>query len=212
MVEEQIHFSKQDSSISDKIFEKARSLFFSAGVRNTTMDDIAKELGISKKTLYKEFETKADLVRFCVEHELKQSEETFQSISKKTTNAIEELLQIVAHNKEELQQFHTSIMHDLMKHFQDSWMLIEQHRDVFAKKFIVHNLQNGIKQGLYRKDLNIDIVTLLHLHLSFFPLQYDGKGYPISEIYFEVMRYNLYAIATPKGIEQFEQLIKKIKL
>lgn len=204
--------AKQENCISSKIFEKARRLFYSVGVRNTTMDDLAKELGISKKTLYKEFENKADLVRFCVEYDLKCDEEAIRTISEKTENAIEELLLIAAHIHSELQQFHPSIMQDLMKFYPESWSLIESHRDIFAKNNIANNLKKGIRQGLYRKDINVEVVTMLQLHLSFFPLQFDGKLHQPSDIYLEILRYNLYAIATPKGIEQFEQLIKKIKL
>lgn len=211
MVGEYQHNIQQESNISSKIFEKARSLFFSAGVRNTTMDDLAKELGISKKTLYKEFETKADLVHFCVQYDLKLGEETIQAISENTDNAIEELLEIAAHNNTELQQFHPFIIHDLTKFYPESWKLIEQHRDEFAKNNIIRNLKKGIKQGLYRKDINVEIVTMLQLHLAFLPLQFDGKLHRAAELYIEMMRYNFYAIATPKGVEQFEQLIKKIK-
>ena len=63
------NINKQENCIPGKIFEKARNLFYSVGVRNTTMDDLAKELGISKKTLYKEIDNKADLVKFCVEYD-----------------------------------------------------------------------------------------------------------------------------------------------
>ncbi len=206
------NINKQENCIPGKIFEKARNLFYSVGVRNTTMDDLAKELGISKKTLYKEIDNKADLVKFCVEYDLKCDEKAILDISEKTENAIEELLLIAAHIHAELQMFHPSIMQDLIKFYPESWAMIEQHRDSFAKKNISNNLKKGIKQGLYRKDINVDMVTMLQLHLSFLPLQSDVKTHKPSDVYLEVLKYNFYAIATPKGIELFEQLIKKIKL
>ncbi len=208
----QIESNKQDNCISEKIFEKARQLFFSIGIRNTTMDDLAKELVVSKKTLYKEFDNKADLVRFCVEYELKNSEKSFQEFADHTENAIEELVLSAADIHAELQQFHPSIIQDLIKFYPDSWNLIEHHRDVFAKNNIENNLRKGIKQGVYRKDINIEVVTLLYLHLSFFTFHFDEIKHKVSEVYLEVLRYNVHAIATPKGIELFEQLIKKIKV
>jgi AcrR family transcriptional regulator len=206
------NISKSENCISGKIFEKARNLFYSIGVRNTTMDDLAKELGISKKTLYKEIDNKADLVKFCVEYDLKCDEQAILSISENTENAIEELLLIAAHIHAELQMFHPSIIQDLMKFYPESWLMIEQHRDIFAKKNIANNLRKGIEQGLYRKDINVDMVTMLQLNLSFLPLQADGKTHKPSDFYLEVLKYNFYAIATPKGIELFEKLIKKLKL
>jgi TetR/AcrR family transcriptional regulator, cholesterol catabolism regulator len=210
-----VHFSDITSAstcISAKIYEKARHLFYTIGIRNTTMDDLAKELGISKKTLYKEIDNKADLVKYCVEVDLKQDEAAIKSISDKTENAIEELLLIAAHINQELQTFHPSMVRDLVKFYPESWMLIEQHRDVFARKNISDNIRKGIRQGLYRKDINVDIVTLLQLHMSFLPIEMENKVYKPTEVYAEILKYNFYAIATPKGIELFHQLIKKFKL
>lgn len=206
------NIANQENCLSSKIFEKARNLFYSVGVRNTTMDDLAKELGISKKTLYKEIDNKADLVKFCVQYDLKKDENTIHAISTHTENAIEELLMIAAHINAELQQFHPSIMRDLIKFYPESWALIEEHRDSFAKKNISENLKKGIKQGLYRKDINTEMVTMLQLHLCFLPLEVANKNYNPADVYLEILKYNIYAIATPKGIEQFQQLIKKIKL
>lgn len=203
---------KQDNQIAAKIFEKARHLFYTVGVRNTTMDDLARELGISKKTLYKVIENKADLVKFCVEYDLKCDENAILAISENTENAVEELLLIAAHIHAELQMFHPSVLRDLVKFYPESWMLIENHRDCFAQKNISNNLKKGIKQGLYRKDINTEMVTMLQLHLSFLPLQLENKNYKPTDVYLEVLKYNFYAIATPKGIELFQQLIKKIKL
>ena len=166
-----LNSKKTAECVPSKIFEKARQLFSRIGVRNTTMDDLAKELGISKKTLYKEIDNKADLVKFCVEYDLRCDEKAILAISENTENAIEELLLIAAHIHAELQMFHPSIIQDLMKFYPESWLMIEQHRDIFAKKNIANNLRKGIEQGLYRKDINVDMVTMLQLNLSFLPLQ-----------------------------------------
>lgn len=199
-------------TISSKIYEKARHLFFTIGIRNTTMDDLAGELGMSKKTLYKEIDNKADLVKYCVEYDLKKDEEAIKAISDQTENAVEELLLIAAHIHQELQTFHPSMVRDLVKFYPESWSLIENHRDGFARKNISENIRKGIRQGLYRKDINVDIVTMLQLHMSFLPIEMENKNYKPAEVYTELLKYNFYAIATPKGIELFQQLIKKFKL
>ena len=198
----------QEKCIPSKIFEKARYLFNRIGVRNTTMDDLAKELGISKKTLYKEIENKADLVKFCVKYDLQQDEAAINAISESTENAIEELLLIGAHVNKELQLFHPSMLRDITKFYPESWALIEHHIDTFAKKNVSDNLKKGIKQGLYRKDINADLVTLFQLNLCLLPLEGAYNTYKPAEVHQEMMKYNFYAIATPKGIELFQQLIK----
>ena len=204
--------TKQNNCTASKIFEKARHLFNRVGVRNTTMDDLAKELGISKKTLYKEIENKADLVKFCVQYDLQQDENTIHQISANTENAIEELVLTAAHISKELQIYHPSILKDITKLYPDCWSLIENHKDTFVQKNISDNIKKGIKQGLYRKDVNAALATKIQLHLCFLPLENMDSNYNPKQVYQEILRYNLYAIATPKGIELFEQLIKKIKL
>jgi AcrR family transcriptional regulator len=203
---------KQETLITSKVFEKARHLFNTVGVRNTTMDDLAKALGISKKTLYKEVENKADLVRFCIQYDLNQDEKTIHEISKNTENAIEELVLIAAHINKELQIYHPSILKDITKLYPECWMLIESHKDTFVQKNISDNIKKGIKQGLYRKDVNVELATIIQLHLCFLPLENVHQHYRPNEIYQEILRYNLYAIATPKGVELFDELIKKMKI
>ena len=198
-------------TISSKIFEKARRLFNTIGIRNTTMDDLAKELGISKKTLYKEIENKADLVKFCVLYDLAQTEKKINSISSTCENAIEELLLIGELISQDLQLYHPSLLRDITKFYPESRALIEKHKDTFAQKNITDNLKKGIKQGLYRKDINIELTTAFQLHLCLLPLEISSTKYNTTEIYKEVLKYNLYAIATPKGIEHLHQLIKRIR-
>jgi AcrR family transcriptional regulator len=205
------NLAQPENNISSKIFDKARRLFFSVGIRNTTMDDLARELGISKKTLYKQIDNKADLVRFCVKYDLDRTQQKIKSISSSCENAIEELLLIAAVINEDLQLYHPSLLHDLTKFYPESRILIEEHKDTFAQKNISDNLKKGIRQGLYRKDLNIELTTAFQLHLCLLPFEINNSNFKAIEVYKEVLSYNLFAIATPKGIEQFQQLIKKIK-
>lgn len=210
MVAGKLHIDKNENSISAKIFEKARRLFNTVGIRNTTMDDLARELGMSKKTLYKEIDNKADLVKFCVLYDLDGMEKKIRSISDNCENAIEELLLIAAVINEDLRLYHPSLLTDITKFYPESREIIEQHKEHFARKNISDNLKKGIKQGLYRKDLNIEMVTALQLHLSLLPFEISTK-FPAMEMYKEVLTYNIHAIATPKGTALFQQLIKKIK-
>lgn len=199
----------EEKCIPAKIFEKARYLFNRIGVRNTTMDDLAKELGISKKTLYKEIDNKADLVKLCIQYDLKRMEEKIQEISSSYENAIEELLVINDTIIEDIKVYHPTMLHDLTKFYPESCELIENHKASFAQKSISGNLEKGIQQGLYRKDINTSLVTLFQLNLSTLPLEQTHLGYDTKLLYSEILKYNIYAIATPKGIEIFNQLTKK---
>ncbi|MEZ5053716.1 MAG: TetR/AcrR family transcriptional regulator [Chitinophagales bacterium] len=199
--------------IPSKIFEKARLLFNQMGVRNTTMDDLAKELGISKKTLYQEIKNKADLVRFCILYDLQKDEAVIRAISENTENAIEEWILISDHVNNELQQYHPALLREVTKFYPESWELIHHHINSFAKDNIKNNLIKGIKQGYYRKDIDIEMVSSLQLHLSMLPIE---QNHTLSsrpdEIHREIIKYNLHAIATPEGIKLFEKLNKSRKI
>jgi len=197
--------------VPSKIFEKARQLFNRIGVRNTTMDDLAKELGISKKTLYKEIDNKADLVKFCVQHDLDEIENKIKNISASCENAIEELLQIGETINEDIKLYHPGLLRDLTKFYPECSEMIQNHKNTFAQKNISTNLKKGIEQGLYRSDINIELATIFQLHLCLLPFEIENKNYNTVELYQEILKYNLYAIATPKGIEQFHLLQEKYK-
>jgi AcrR family transcriptional regulator len=204
-------YKETDRELTNKVFEKAGELFRTIGVRNTTMDDLARELGISKKTLYKVIDNKADLVYLCVQLDLQQKEKELEQIARHTDNAIEEMLRIGALIHASLQLFHPATIHDLTKFYPEAWKLIENHKENFARNIIRNNLKKGIKQGLYRKDIAVELVSAFNLYLSNFCIAEVPKGMKADVVYKESLSYHIHAIADQKGIEQFHQLIKKIR-
>ncbi len=204
-------YKETDRELTNKVFEKAGELFRTIGVRNTTMDDLARELGISKKTLYKVIDNKADLVYLCVQLDLQQKEREIEHIAKHTENAIEEMLKIGALIHTSLQIFHPATIYDLTKFYPEAWKLIENHKENFAKNIIRNNLKKGIKQGLYRKDITVELVAAFNMYLSNFCITEAPKGVKPDVVYKESLSYHIHAIADDKGIEQFQQLIKKIR-
>ena len=204
-------YKETDRELANKVFEKAGELFRTIGVRNTTMDDLARGLGISKKTLYKVIDNKADLVYFCVQLDLQQKEKEIEHINKTTENAIEEMLLIGALIHSSLQIFHPATIHDLTKFYPEAWKLIENHKENFAKNTLRNNLKKGMKQGLYRKDISVELVAAFNLSLSNFCIAESPKDIKPDAVYKESLSYHIHAIADAKGIEQFQQLIKKIR-
>ncbi len=200
------------TAVSLKILEKARQLFNTMGIRNTTMDDLAKALGISKKTLYKEFANKSELVYFFVKSDLSALEDKIKTISTNCEDAIEELLQIAVLTSSNLQLYHPYILRDISKFYPETLALIEAHKQNFGYQSTLHNLRKGINQGLYRKDLNLELATSIRLHLSLLPFELNNRELNTNTIYKEILAYNLHAICTEKGIVNYQKLLKKITL
>lgn len=198
-----------------KILDKSDELIRQFGARALTMDLLAKELGISKKTIYQYFDNKAALVYACVTRDLEKSQQHISSIVTDSKDAVEELVNIGAYFVEQFRQMQSGIMYELEKYFSDSWDLIREHKMGFALGVINTNLERGIKEGLYRKDVNKDVVAKFYIsktdmifNQQFFPY----PQYKVTEIYLELLKYHLHAVATPEGLEKFKIYKKKLML
>jgi len=198
-----------------KIMDKSDELMLRLGVRTVTMDMLAKELGISKKTIYQYFINKAALVHACVARDLEKSQQYISLQIDDSRDAVEELVNISAYFVEQFRQMQSGIMFELEWHYTDSWELIVEHKMGFALGVINANLARGIKEGLYRKDINKDMVAKFYIgntdmifNQQFFPY----PQYKITEIYLEVVNNHLHAIATQDGLEKFKLYKKKLML
>lgn len=198
-----------------KILDRSDELIRQYGVRTFTMDMLAKELGISKKTIYLYFENKATLVYACVTRDLEHSQAYVSRQVVESRDAVEEMVNIGAYFVENFRQIQSGIMFELERFFSASWELIMEHKMGFALGIINANLERGIREGLYRKDINKDLVARFYIgktdlifNQQFFPY----PQYRITEVYLELLKYHLHAIATPEGLEKFRLYKKKLKL
>ncbi len=197
------------SEIKDKILTEAELLFMRYGFKSITMDDVARELGVSKKTLYQFFSDKNDLVNQCVEHYLETMNNMCCSVvENKDLDAISVMLQISEQMNAMIRQINPSSMFDLKKYFKPAWDKLEADRRSFIKRVIQDNILLGVKKGLYRKDLDAETVSRIYIYLVGFltnPDNYDQEGMDIKEMHLEIMKYHLRSICTPKGHELLDE-------
>ena len=196
------HFIDKMSEIKDKILTEAELLFMRYGFKSITMDDVARELGVSKKTLYQFFSDKNDLVNQCVEHYLETMNTMCCSVvENKDLDAISVMLQISEQMNAMIRQINPSSMFDLKKYFKPAWDKLEADRRSFIKRVIQDNILLGVKKGLYRKDLDAETVSRIYIYLVGFltnPDNYDQEGMDIKEMHLEIVKYHLRSICTPK--------------
>jgi AcrR family transcriptional regulator len=190
--------SEQDNKV--KILHEAETLFMKYGFKSITMDDVARELGVSKKTLYQYFTDKNDLVDQCVENYLEMMQTTCTKISfDKSVDAVSMMLSITEFVGKMLRQVNPSSMYDLKKYFKPAW----------------DNFEHGLKKGLYRKDIDSEMVTRLYIYLISFltdPDTYDKTNTDIRKLHIEIVKYHLRSICTVKGNELLEEKLKQLKL
>lgn len=202
-------------TVFEQILAKSRELFMKYGVKTLTMDDIAKELGMSKKTIYQYVHSKADLVLKSTKEYIKQETIILNKIQKESHTALEEMVKMIAYLSQHFKEFNTATFYDLKKHYIDSFEIVDEYRQKQVLKRIHQNLENGIKQGYYRANINADVVskfyiasfdTLIDQHL------FPAKKTSFYDIYKEYLHYHLHGILSEKGLKELQQskLIDKI--
>lgn len=193
----------------NSIVDQSTQLFMRFGIRSLTMDDVAKNLHISKKTLYQFVSDKDDLVNKCIEGACETDCTAIQQIQALQLNAIDELLEISKFVSQRLGNIHPSIFFDLEKYHPGAMGRFDKHKQEFIFACINRNLQKGLEEGHYRKDMNPEIVAKLYLSIIDSVLHRAGfhhSDYSIADIYQEVITYHLHAIVSEKGLQHLNQI------
>ena len=197
--------------MKDQILIKATDMFLTLGYKSVTMDDIAAEMGISKKTIYQHFSNKGALVKESTLHLFETISCGIDDICALGKNPIEELFVIKEFVMKNLKNESTSPIYQLQKYYP------KIHKTLMIRQFdkmgdcVIVNLEKGIEQGLFRKEINSPLIarfyfagmTSLKDTEIFNPEQFTSK-----EVQVCYLEYHLRGICTEKGIQKLEQLLK----
>ncbi|WP_026764703.1 MULTISPECIES: TetR/AcrR family transcriptional regulator [Sediminibacterium] len=196
--------------MEQRIVEKAQELFFRYGLKSITMDDIASNLGASKKTLYQYFKDKDSLVDAVVQKEIEQDMQECGRIAVSCDNAVHEVFRAFDMLQEMLTTMNPSIIFEMQKYHPEAYKKMNAHKNKFFVNITKENLIRGIAEGNYREDLNIDILSRYRIEsvfLGFNPEIFMQGKFTLVEVEMELMEHFLYGICTPKG----QKLIHKYK-
>ncbi|MCU0441766.1 MAG: TetR/AcrR family transcriptional regulator [Bacteroidia bacterium] len=192
-----------------KIVKGAESLFMRYGFKSITMDDVARELGISKKTLYQYFTDKNDLVNQTVENHLEAEREYCLRLKETEKDPIAFLLAISDNFGDEAKHINTAVLFDLRKYFKEAWDKIEAYSKEFIYKQVLENLESGKAKGLYRKEMNERVIALYYVNMIQFmvnPENYQKEVRDFQTVHHELIHYHLHGILTEKGLKQLQKL------
>lgn len=196
----------------EKIIEKAGELFLKLGFKSVTMDDIASELGISKKTLYKYFNNKQSLVEETTSTLHNSCFIIINTIANQGFNAIKENFEIKKMFKEMFQNASSSPIYQLKKYYPKIHKKAMQKEMVLFSECLRKNVEKGKIEGYYRNDINIELVTQFYFSLVFSVHESTIENYKIPKLEQEVLAYHTRAIATQKGLEELENQLKNNQL
>lgn len=194
-----------------ELVEKSAEIYKKFGIKSVTMDDLARHLGVSKKTLYKYFKDKNDIVTRSIANKMEAEACSVNKVCEFASNAIDELMGITQNVIENLNKIHPSVFYDLEKYYPEAFEKIEEHKKGFIYNCVLGNLERGKKEGLYRSDLNSEIIAKLYvLRVTDIlnPYNFDENKFTPMDLYMEAFRYHIRGIASEKGIEYQEKLIQ----
>lgn len=196
-------------NLSQNIIETAYLKFIHFGIRSISISDICCELRISKKTFYHIFPTKEDLVEATLAYELSKVKEGVEKL-KQNKNAIEALLVIIKEVKRLSNYDFTAFNYDLEKYYPAIFAKYQEKKQQLAKQNFESNLQQGIEEGFYRENIDIEMGTILHSFLLI-NMKKIMEMYPkvsqkrLTSFYIDVL---VRLITTEKGLKYVEEHIQ----
>lgn len=186
-------------------------LFMKYGIKSLTMDDIARHLGISKKTLYQYVTDKNDLVKKGVSLLIEQEKVMLCSAMEESETAIDELIGVTKCVSSEIGEMHPSVLFDLQKYHPEAWKLLETHKKEFIYNMMLENLKRGIKEGYYRENINPLIIASIYIGMVDTMMSSENpihKTIGLDEMHTEIIRYHIKGISNDKGMAYLKEALK----
>jgi TetR/AcrR family transcriptional regulator, cholesterol catabolism regulator len=191
-----------DFDTRTRIKEKAHDLFMQYGLRSVSMDDIAGNLGMSKKTIYQYFADKDELIVAVINEELQHNQTRCGQDRRYSDNAVHEIFLAMDMVVELFSTMNPSLIYDMQKYHPNAFMKFQQHKNDFLYNTIRSNMERGIKEGLYREDFNLDIMARYRVESMMLPFNPDFHTrlkYNLARIQEELIIHFLFGLASPKG-------------
>ena len=195
--------------VKDRIVQGSLRQFMQYGFRNVSMDDIASNLGMSKKTLYQHFTEKEELVAAALEFDIENNQKDCVRCINTSNNAVAEVYDIISVVAEQLRDMNPMVLFEMQKFHPKAFKRFQQHKDEFILKMIHQNLLRGIAEGLYREDINIEVLAKFRLEsmmLIFNPEIFPfSKSYPLMDLMMIIGEHFLFGISTNKGYKLIQK-------
>ena len=198
--------------MTDEIIPAIRDIYAMYGIKSVTMDDLARELGVSKKTLYEHFSDKEEVVRKVIDFMITEHQTAYESIiDQPGTNAIDELLLLSRFISEQLKSINPSFSYDLKKYYPGVWNHLLNYKSQTVFKQIMANISKGVKEGLFLENLKYEIIA--HVYVSRMDLFSPGglpelETFSFHEVFRTLFEYHVRGISNERGQQYLQGLLK----
>jgi AcrR family transcriptional regulator len=197
--------------VKERIIKEAFSLFWRYGIKSVTMDDIARELGISKRTIYQHFPDKNAIVEVVIQNELSAQTCQFDEIEETVANPVDQMIQFSVQMRQIMASINPTLFFDLKKYYQEGWKLFTDYKNKFIIQSVRDNLKKGIEMGLYRDDVDIEVLSKLRIEqveMAFDPALFPFGKFDMAHVQIQLLTHFLRGILTPKGFTYYNNLEK----
>ena len=194
--------------MKEKIIAKAQEMFLRLGFKSITMDDIACEMCISKKTIYKYFSNKDILIEESIQAVHKEIRATLNKIAEENFNAIEENFEVKRMFREMFKSAESSPIYQLKKHYPEIYDKVLSMQVSVCEDCFRQNITKGIREGLYRENLDIDNYVKFYYTLIFNINENTMLEKDAHELEVKALEYHIRAMATLAGIIELEKHLK----
>ncbi len=194
------------------IIKASYNQFRQLGFKNVTMDDLARQIGISKKTLYELFENKDELVLESIKYMLETNRAETEAVLKSSKNAVEQLINVITIMEKMLRGLNLISYMDLQRYYPTAYQYLETFKREHMLTDIIENLKQGIAEGLYRSDVNVEVVSRFRLEsamIVFHNNVYPQDKFNIIEVNNELFVHYMYGIASIKGHKLINKYLNK---
>jgi AcrR family transcriptional regulator len=202
----------QEQIIKQKLVETADGLFMRLGLKSVSMDDIARQMGVSKKTIYQIVGNKRDLIELVLVNDACKDLEVIQENLRESKDAIDEFLRNSRYFIRQMRAISPTTFHDLQKYYPALWReQMQAHQQDFLKS-VEANMNRGMEEGLYRHDLQPGIIAKLYVAMMMIIIDksiFPAQERPITDVIREHASYHLNGLVNQFGRERLETYLKK---
>jgi TetR/AcrR family transcriptional regulator, cholesterol catabolism regulator len=192
--------------MKSRILFKGTQLFFRYGIKSVTMDSIASELGISKKTIYQHFPDKDSMVLQVVECFIEEDLKKWEDLDAKYSNVIEKMFKSFEMLKEMLENMNPRLLYEIQKYFPDAFQKFIQYKEETTIKKIQLDFSRGIEEGYFRSDIDVELLARLRMaevDLAFNPDFYPNNKLSLFETQLTFSDIFMRGILTEKGLKLY---------
>lgn len=198
--------------MKERILAEAERLFWKYGVRSVTMEDIAKQLGISKKTIYQHFEDKEQILYQVIQDKTGRDQFEMDCMLVDANNPVEEILYALHMIQKHADQVSPNLLIDVKRHYPQAFDLFLHYKEGQIMRSILENIQKGIVQGLYRSDLNPAVLARLRveqIELAFNNDLFPAGEYSMHDVQHQLMHHFVRGMLTDKGFTIYNTYVNQ---